>query len=70
MGKSERKTINSKLKRKDKGSTSNGENRFGQPNRSERKWWKKGYTGNYYPDYYPQNPVLENHVEKCKEANR
>ena len=49
MGKSERKTINSKLKRKDKGSTSNGENRFGHPNRSERKWWKEGFSGRYQP---------------------
>ena len=70
MGKSERMVVNGKLKRKDKGSSSNGERRFGQPKRSERKWWKKGYTGSYYPDYYPHNPVLENHVNKLKEANK
>ena len=49
MGKSERKTIDNKLRRKDKGATSNGESRNGNPPRSERKWWKEGYSGRYQP---------------------
>ena len=69
MGKSERMTVNGKLKRKDKGSTSNGERRFGQPKRSERRWWKDGYDGWYYPDY-EHNPVLQNHVDKLRKVRK
>jgi hypothetical protein len=66
MGKSERKTINSKLRRKDKGATSNGERRgYITPKRSERKWWKADYTGDWYP-WYHYNEVLGRHVEKCR----
>ena len=69
MGRSERKTINSKLRRKDKGATSNGERRgFMAPKRSERKWWKADYTGDWYPIYY-NNEVLSRHVEKCRKGN-
>ena len=66
MGRSERKTISNKLRRKDKGITSNGERR-GWMNviRSERKWWKADYTGDWYPIYY-NNEVLSRHVEKCR----
>jgi len=49
MGKSERKTIDNKLRRKNKGATSNGESRSNHPSRSERKWWKEGYSGDYQP---------------------
>jgi len=49
MGRSERKTINNKLRRTAKGVTSNGESRNGNPPRSERKWWKEGYSGRYQP---------------------
>jgi len=69
MGKSERKTINNKLKRKDKGVTSDGISRAGLPPRSQRKWWKDGYDGWYYP-YYENNPVLLNHVEKLKKVKK
>ena len=62
MGKSERKTINSKLRRKNKGIISNGESRSNHPPRSERKWWKEGYSG----DYQPPAEYFEN-LEKMKE---
>jgi len=69
MGKSERRTVNSKLRRKDKGVTSHGErHRFMAPMRSERKWWKADYTGDWYPNYY-NNEVLSQHVEKCRKGN-
>ena len=69
MGKSERRTINSKLRRKDKGVTSNGERRgWINPIRSERKWWKADYTGDWYPNYY-NNEALSRHVEKCRKGN-
>ncbi len=56
MGKSERKTIDNKLRRTNKGATSNGESRNGNPPRSERKWWKEGYSGYYQPpDEYYEN---------------
>ena len=48
-GGSERKTINNKLRRKAKGVTSNGKRRGTDPPRSERKWWKVGYSGDYQP---------------------
>ena len=65
MGKSERKTINSKLRRKAKGVGSVGERRNNQPPRSERKWWKAGYSGDYQPpsEYF-------NNLEKMKENRR
>ena len=69
MGRSERKTISNKLRRKDKGVTSNGERRgVTAPKRSERKWWKADYTGDWYPNYY-NNEVLSRHVEKCRKGN-
>ena len=70
MGRSERKTINSKLRRKDKGAISNGERRgfMMAPKRSERKWWKADYTGDWYPNYYT-NEALSRHVEKCRKGN-
>jgi hypothetical protein len=39
------------------------------PPRSERKWWKDDYDGYWFPDYN-DNPVLYDHVEKCREAQR
>jgi len=49
MGRSERKTINNNLRRKDKGITTEGMRRKGDPPRSERKWWKKDYSGWWTP---------------------
>ena len=42
-----------------------GVRRKGQPKRSERKWWKKGYSGDYQPpaEYF-------NNLEKMKENRR
>ena len=42
-----------------------GVRRKGQPKRSERKWWTKGYSG----DYYPPDEYFEN-LEKMKENRR
>ncbi len=65
MGRSERKTINNKLRRTAKGVTSNGESRSGHPPRSERKWWKEGYSG----DYQPPAEYFEN-LERMRENRR
>ena len=39
------------------------------PPRSERKWWKDGYDGRWFP-YYNDNPVLADHVERCRAAQQ
>jgi len=50
---------------KDKPAVPNGIRRNGEPKRSERKWWKEGYSG----DYYPPDEYFEN-LEKMKENRR
>ena len=48
-------------------SSTNGDDgvrRNGQPKRSERRWWKKGYSG----DYQPPAEYFEN-LERAR-ANR
>lgn len=68
MGKSERKSISKNVRRKDKGITTEGMRRHGEPPRSERKWWKKGYSGKYQPpEEYWNN--LKRYTER-KEAER
>ena len=47
----------------------NGRRRNMLPPRSERKWWKDDYDGYWFPNYN-DNPVLYDHVEKCREAQR
>ena len=66
MGRSERKTIDNKLRRTNKGITSNGESRSNHPPRSERKWWKKDYSGDYQPpaEYFEYIERMKNNRRK------
>ena len=65
MGRSERQTISNNLRRKNKGVTSNGESRRTDPPRSQRKWWKKDYSGWWTP---PQEYFIN--LERMRENRR